>query len=658
MEYIEYRYGTVRRGGIFVLFTKKKKRKGEETMKKTLAILLALIMMLAMVPAMAETDPTETINIPVTKIWNDEGNESNRPQSITVKLMKGTEQIGTGITLNAAGDWSGAFNNVPAYDNSGNPITYTVMEEPVSNYTAAYIQPQPEQVPVVTLGKKITPASSLAYTVTGNIIVAKKGSQYYVWTKDSLSDAQKSKVMAAVNAANLEGLGKDLATSNTDFKSGIPATFTTGQGDVTITKNNKDVTRITFGQQQVWSLFYEGTLTIKKATGATITNTYKQPEAETGSITVTKTVVMPEGDNRSVKNEEYTFTITQLGGTHTATNKVTIGDNNTGSVTFSNVPVGTYTVTETGAGMDGYSVATSSNQTENNVTVETNKTAAITFTNTYTKTEEPTGSLIISKTVTGLDNDSEKPDSFTFEIKQGETVKETVTVKKNANNTYDSVTIDTLPYGKYTVVERDAAVIKGYNWTKQSDKDNDTVEISKEAQTITFTNTYTLIPPNTGKLVVRKTVSGGGADYNKAFTFTVKLDKKVEVENTVSVMGVDSGNLTYDNKVTYGGVEFTNGVATFTLKHNQEKIIIGIPAGTKYTVTENSDGYTVTKSGDTGTIKAEETATAAFNNYKAGGGSSHHYYPNPTPIPPIIVNPPKTGDMTIWQSILSFFGII
>ena len=75
-------------------------------------------------------------------------------------------------------------------------------------------------------------------------------------------------------------------------------------------------------------------------------------------------------------------------------------------------------------------------------------------------------------------------------------------------------------------------------------------------------------------------------------------------------------------------------------------------------MTENSDGYTVTKSGDTGTIKAEETATAAFNNYKAGGGSSHHYYPNPTPIPPIIVNPPKTGDMTIWQSILSFFGII
>ena len=42
----------------------------------------------------------------------------------------------------------------------------------------------------------------------------------------------------------------------------------------------------------------------------------------------------------------------------------------------------------------------------------------------------------------------------------------------------------------------------------------------------------------------------------------------------------------------------------------------------------------------------------------SGGTSGGHYHPNPTPVPPIIVNPPKTGDMTIWQSILHFLGII
>ena len=46
-------------------------------------------------------------------------------------------------------------------------------------------------------------------------------------------------------------------------------------------------------------------------------------------------------------------------------------------------------------------------------------------------------------------------------------------------------------------------------------------------------------------------------------------------------------------------------------------------------------------------------------SYTVGGGSSGghgHYYPTTTPVP-VIVIPPKTGDMTIWQSILHFLGI-
>ena len=40
-----------------------------------------------------------------------------------------------------------------------------------------------------------------------------------------------------------------------------------------------------------------------------------------------------------------------------------------------------------------------------------------------------------------------------------------------------------------------------------------------------------------------------------------------------------------------------------------------------------------------------------------GGGS--HWHPPVTPAPvPVVVIPPKTGDMTIWQSILHFFGVI
>ena len=49
---------------------------------------------------------------------------------------------------------------------------------------------------------------------------------------------------------------------------------------------------------------------------------------------------------------------------------------------------------------------------------------------------------------------------------------------------------------------------------------------------------------------------------------------------------------------------------------------------------------------------ASPTPTPGGGN---GGGHSH-YYPTTTPVP-VIVIPPKTGDMTIWQSILHFLGI-
>ena len=51
--------------------------------------------------------------------------------------------------------------------------------------------------------------------------------------------------------------------------------------------------------------------------------------------------------------------------------------------------------------------------------------------------------------------------------------------------------------------------------------------------------------------------------------------------------------------------------------------------------------------------------TDEFTLYYGGGssGDGHsYYYPTTTPVP-VIVIPPKTGDMTIWQGILHFLGI-
>ena len=364
--------------------------------------------------------------------------------------------------------------------------------------------------------------------------------------------------------------------------------------------------------------------------------------AVVGSLTVTKTVVMPEGDTTSVKDREYTFTI-QSGG-HTDSKKVVIGDNNTGSVTFDNVPVGEYTVTEAGADIDGYNVVTTSNPADGKVKVAEGQAATIAFTNTYTKIEGPKGELTISKVVNGLPTEI-LPARFVFEIRKVgnvEEVVESVTVEREENgNTYKPKTVK-LPHGEYSVAEKEVD-IQGYSLRITSDIPARIVTVSDTPATITFYNTYEQLPPNTGTLTVKKTVSGGGADYNKAFTFTVKLE--------------ESGD-THNGEAIYGGVTFINGVATFTLKHNQEKKITEIPAGMTYTVTESDNaGYTVTMSGNTGTIKAGETSTAAFNNYKAGGGGHGHYHPSATPVP-VMVIPPKTGDMTLLQYIARLLGLV
>lgn len=53
---------------------------------------------------------------------------------------------------------------------------------------------------------------------------------------------------------------------------------------------------------------------------------------------------------------------------------------------------------------------------------------------------------------------------------------------------------------------------------------------------------------------------------------------------------------------------FSNGNATFTLKHNQN-ISVYLPEGNTYTITQSTDGYTVTKTNDTGTLNSDKTAT-------------------------------------------------
>ena len=54
--------------------------------------------------------------------------------------------------------------------------------------------------------------------------------------------------------------------------------------------------------------------------------------------------------------------------------------------------------------------------------------------------------------------------------------------------------------------------------------------------------------------------------------------------------------------------------------------------------------------------RADDKFTLYYGGGSSGDSGHSHYYPTTTPVP-VIVIPPKTGDMTVWQSILHFLGI-
>ena len=84
------------------------------------------------------TDTPETINIPVTKVWNDNNNQDGkRATAVTIKLLADGVDTGKTLTLNEANGWKGTFTGLPKKAN-GVDIVYTIKEEPVpSGYTVA-----------------------------------------------------------------------------------------------------------------------------------------------------------------------------------------------------------------------------------------------------------------------------------------------------------------------------------------------------------------------------------------------------------------------------------------------------------------------------------------------------------------------------------------
>ena len=71
----------------------------------------------------------EVTSFSVVKDWEDNGNQDGiRPAEVSVQLYGNNEAVGTPQNLNAANEWSFAWNNLPINDSQGQKITYTAAE--------------------------------------------------------------------------------------------------------------------------------------------------------------------------------------------------------------------------------------------------------------------------------------------------------------------------------------------------------------------------------------------------------------------------------------------------------------------------------------------------------------------------------------------------
>lgn len=81
-------------------------------------------------------DPIPTVNHEVLKVWDDSNAVNQRPSKITVRLTKNGKVYDT-KDLTRDDNWRYTWEELPANDENGAPITWSVLEDSISGYTVS-----------------------------------------------------------------------------------------------------------------------------------------------------------------------------------------------------------------------------------------------------------------------------------------------------------------------------------------------------------------------------------------------------------------------------------------------------------------------------------------------------------------------------------------
>lgn len=383
----------------------------------------------------------ETFSIPVTKTWEDNGNQDGvRPSAIHVTLM-GSDGNVYEANLTAAGKWKYEFKDLPRYWMEGVAIDYTLNEEAVNGYTY-----------------KIEGDADTGFTVTNEHISAVTNVVVNKYWEDAANQDGVRPDSVAVTLSGSDGktykatLTKDTGFSKT-FEN-LPVFFNSG-------------TKITYTVTEDAVNGYAGKITTDD-TGyiLSITNTHT---LETIRKTVTKT--WDDGNDRdgirptNVKIELY--------GTDGTRRTQYLTQDNHWSYSFENLPKyqnkGTiilYTIKE--EAVDGY--------TQKSVTT----TAGFDLTNTH---EIQTADYEVKKVwVDDNDRDGARPTSITLTLTGSDGSK--YTKQMTAVDNWNAATFERVPMfngGKYITYTLTENEVPSYI---------NSIEVSEDGKHFTVTNTH------------------------------------------------------------------------------------------------------------------------------------------------------------------------
>ncbi len=372
--------------------------------------------------------PDETVEVPVTKVWNDNNNEAQkRPESVTIKVTGNGQEYTQEINVSNKGQddntWTYTFT-LPKYDANGNEIEYAADEEDSRNMFYSK--------------ENVTGDMESGYTITNRFVVPDDKVELTVnkvW-QDNETQTQRRPEVITINIIGENN--KVVQSYDLKVKEETSHTFTDlpkynslgNEINYTVEEQEKNIDDLKF---------YTNSVSGDMTSGYTITNTFTRPEY---TVDIIANKVWNDNEEQSSRRPESIILVVKNGEQEVESKEVSnsnlvAGTTNKWSVEFEglqkydeNGQEIKYTIEEkekNSGDLHFYQAE------ENNVAVEDNQA---TIRNNFVRPED-----VVSVTVTKNWNDSDnvngrRPTSIKLQVKNGENVVSEQEVSAKNNWTY------------------------------------------------------------------------------------------------------------------------------------------------------------------------------------------------------------------------------